>query len=99
MARWKGFFNESAHPSAEGGGGDKIDIYHLGHHKALKMSCSIYWETKNRWTIHTMSLEQWKKTQQVFFHSKATETEISESLFVAPEPFSTEVGIRAMGTF
>ena len=40
-----------------------------------------------------------KKTQQVFFHSKATETEISESLFVAPEPFSTEVGIRAMGTF
>ena len=46
-----------------------------------------------------MSLEQWKKTQQVFFHSKATETEISESLFVAPEPFSTEVGIRAMGTF
>ena len=31
-----------------GGGGNKIDIYHLGHHKALKMSCSIYWETKNR---------------------------------------------------
>ena len=31
-----------------GGGGDKIDIYHLGHHKALRMSYSIYkyWETK-----------------------------------------------------
>ena len=30
------------------GGGDKIDIYHLEHHKALRMIYSIYkyWETK-----------------------------------------------------
>ena len=41
---------ESAHPErGRGGGGgvDKIDIYHLGHYKALRMSYSIYWETKH----------------------------------------------------
>ena len=37
--------------------------------------------------------------KKVFFHREATEIEISESLFVAPEPFTTEVRIGAMGTF
>ena len=39
------------------------------------------------------------KKKQVFFHWEATEIEISESLFVASEPFTTEVRIGAMGTF
>ena len=41
----------------------------------------------------------WAIKKQVFFHREATEIEISESLFVAPEPFTTEVRIGTMGTF
>ena len=37
--------------------------------------------------------------KKVYFHRETTEIEISESLFVAPEPFTTEVRNGAMATF